>query len=313
MNQQRSGDHLNSIGVVCRRTGLKSDRLRAWERRYDVVHPVRSEGNQRLYSEDDVEKLLLLRRATDAGHRIAQIAHLAPPELHRLLEVEVAAQPAGVQRPRVGEADTANDLLSAALTSIQQLDADGLREHLARARAILSPASVTQQLLVPLIHEIGNLWAEGGLKASHEHLGTAVLRNFIEEVRHPRDELADNPRLLVTTPASEKHELGAMLATATATNVGWRVTYLGPDLPAADIAAAARQRGAAAVGLSIVRPGDPDLVRDDLLTLRRHLGEGVGIIIGGRGAPEFEDTATEIGAIVVQDLVGLAPALALFR
>ena len=54
----KTREHLNTIGVVCRRTGLKSDRLRAWERRYDVVKPIRSGGNQRLYSEDDVEKLL---------------------------------------------------------------------------------------------------------------------------------------------------------------------------------------------------------------------------------------------------------------
>lgn len=304
--------HLNSIGVVCRRTGLKSDRVRAWERRYDVVQPVRSEGNQRLYSEDDVEKLLLLRRATDAGHRIAQIAHLKPAELRQLLEIDVPARAPETQRPRAGEADRADVLLGAALTAIQQLDAEALRGHLARALETLSPASVTQQLLVPLIHEIGELWEEGGLKASHEHLGTAVLRTFIEQLCVARDVSANDPRLLVTTPATERHELGALLATATATNAGWRVTYLGPDLPAADIAAAARQRGARAVGLSIVRPADREVIRGELLMLRRHLGESVGIIIGGRGAPEMEDTASEIGAVVVQDLVGLAPALALF-
>ena len=308
----KARDHLNSIGVVCRRTGLKSDRLRAWERRYEVVKPIRSEGNQRLYSEEDVEKLLLLRQATDAGHRIAQIASLPVDELRDLLELDATGHPFRPQRPLPGEADQANLFVGEALSSIQQLDAEGLRRNLARALDALSPAAVTQQLLVPLIHDIGNLWAEGGLKASHEHLGTAVLRTFIEGLRLAREVPADAPRLLMTTPATERHELGALLATATATDAGWNVTYLGPDLPAAEIAAAARQRGARAIGLSIVRPANPAVVREELLTLRRHLGESMGLIIGGSGAPEFEDAAFEIGAVVVQDLVGLAPALALF-
>lgn len=309
---QTSRDRLNSIGMVCRRTGLKSDRVRAWERRYEVVHPVRSEGNQRLYSEQDVQKLLLLRRATDAGHRIAQVAHLPIDELRELLELESSGYPIKPQHPFPGEADKASLFVGAALSSIQQLDAEGLRVELARATEALSPAAVTQQLLVPLINDIGSLWAEGGLKASHEHLGTAVLRTFIEGLRLARNIPPGAPRLLVTTPATERHELGALLATATATDAGWHVTYLGPDLPAAEIAAAARQRGARAIGLSIVRPADPEVIREELLTLRRHLGDSMGLIIGGRAASEFEDTASEIGAVLVQDLVGLAPALSLF-
>jgi len=309
---QPTKNRLNSMGMVCRRTGLKSDRVRAWERRYDVVHPVRSDGNQRLYSEDDVQKLLLLRRATDAGHRIAQIAHLTIDELSELMEIESSRQPIQPPYPLPGEADKASLFVGGALSAIQQLDAEGLRVELAQALETLTPAAVTQQLLVPLINDIGDLWAEGGLKASHEHLGTAVLRTFIEGLRLTREVSPSAPRLLVTTPATERHELGALLATATATDAGWYVTYLGPDLPAADIAAAARQRGVRAIGLSIVRPADPDVVREELLTLRRHLGDSMGLIIGGRAASEFEDTASEIGAVLVQDLVGLAPALALF-
>ena len=84
-------------------------------------------------------------------------------------------------------------------------------------------------------------------------------------------------------------------------------------MPAAEIAAAARQKGVRAVGLSIVWPADIEVVRDELPILRRHLGDSTGLIIGGRAAADFEDIATAIGAVIVQDLVGLQPALALFR
>lgn len=314
MSESRTeSEHLHSIGMVCRRTGLKSDRVRAWERRYNVVEPVRSDGNQRLYSEADIEKLLLLRQATDAGHRIAQIAHLPAAELRELVEIDGSGRTLPGRRPRPGEADDAPAYVAAALGAIQQLDGELLRRELQAALQALSPASVTQQVLVPLIRDVGNLWAEGGLKVAHEHLGTAVLRSFIKELAD-RSELSDNAsRLLITTPSGERHELGALLAAATATDVGWKVTYLGPDLPAVEIAAAARQRGAQAVGLSIVRPVDPDQVREELVTVRRHIGDNTGIILGGRAAADYEGTAGEIGAVIVQDLVGMAPALALFN
>lgn len=308
----RETQPLHSIGIVCRRTGLKSDRVRAWERRYHVVDPARSEGNQRLYSEADIEKLLLLRRATDAGHRIAQIANLPADELRKMLQIDAAGQTLRPPRPLPGEADQAGVLVSEALGATQQLDGEELRRVLDRALEELSPAAITQQFLVPLIHDVGELWAEGGIKVAHEHLASAVLRTFIEGLREISRIPENAPRLLITTPSSEHHELGALLAAATATEAGWYVIYLGPDLPAVEVAAAARQRGVRAIGLSIVRPADPESVRGELLTLRRHLGETMGLIIGGRAASDYEETATEIGAVIVQDLVGLAPALALF-
>ena len=125
MNDRR----LNSIGMVCRRTGLKSDRLRAWERRYNVVEPIRSGGNQRLYSEEDIEKLLLLRQATDAGHRIAQIAHLPVGELQGLVEVELAIPPSPII-PTRHETATASATVSGCLSALQRLDTVALRRGL---------------------------------------------------------------------------------------------------------------------------------------------------------------------------------------
>ena len=306
---RRDSGPLHSMGMLCRKTGLKSDRVRAWERRYNVVEPVRSGGGHRLYREEDVEKLLMLRRATETGHRIAQIAHLPLDELRELVDSEASVQ----ELPTPRHLAQTPAMVSACLSAVQQLDADLLRDELRHALETMSPDAVLQQLMVPLVHDIGELWAEGGLKASHEHLGTAVLRTFVEELRASRPVPQGAPRLLVTTPAGERHELGALLAAATATNAGWLVTYLGPDLPAAEIAGAARQTGAQAIGLSVVCPGDEDRVRSELATLRRHIGDATGLILGGRAATAFEDTAAKLSAVIVEDLAGLRPALNRFH
>jgi DNA-binding transcriptional MerR regulator/methylmalonyl-CoA mutase cobalamin-binding subunit len=318
---------LHSMGVVCRRTGLKSDRLRAWERRYGVVRPLRSEGNQRLYREADVERLRLLRHATDAGHRIAQIARLPTDELQALLERDAAGRPArvaglparvagpparSVTPPAPPSGGLGVDPVGDCLAAVQQLDAERLRRRLEAASHELGGAAISRRLLVPLIEAIGELWAENGLRAAHEHLGTAVLRAFIAGLLAGSRVVETAPRLLLTTPSGERHELGALLAALAASRCGWSATCLGPDLPAAEIAAAARQLGARAIGLSIVCPADDEGVAAELLRLRRHLGESTGLILGGRSAHRFELAATQAGAVLVDDLVGLRPALALF-
>lgn len=318
--EQRDGDGGSgkarySIGVVCRRTGLKSDRLRAWERRYGVVEPERSEGNQRLYTDEDVERLTLLRRATDRGHRIAQIADLSTVELAGMLAEETTARiPEPLRPPTAREVTDAGRFLSDCLAAIQQLDADSLREELASAAAGLSRTAFIQELLVPLIERVGELWAEGGLKVAHEHLATAVVSAFVEGMRTAFDVRPDAPRVVLTTPAGERHELGALLAVATAASDGWDVTYLGPDLPAEEIAAAVRQRRARVVGLSVVHPAENDpSVEAEIRKLRRHLGDDVDIIVGGRAAAAYEEVLTEVGAAVVEDLAYFRGALQALR
>jgi methylmalonyl-CoA mutase cobalamin-binding subunit len=108
--------------------------------------------------------------------------------------------------------------------------------------------------------------------------------------------------MVVSTPAGQWHELGALVATATAAAQGWRVTYLGPNLPADDIAAAATQTGAKIVALSIVYPGDDPNVGHELRKLRRFLGANVALLVGGRAAGNYQRVIEEVGAIRVNDI-----------
>src|SRR3954469_3779400 len=86
-----SSEPRHPIGVVARRTGLKPDLIRAWERRYGAVEPGRSETRRRFYSDDDIERLLLLRRAVNPGRGISQVASLSNAELGALIDAEPIA------------------------------------------------------------------------------------------------------------------------------------------------------------------------------------------------------------------------------
>jgi methanogenic corrinoid protein MtbC1 len=274
-----------------------------------VVQPHRSDGNQRLYSEADVERLTLLKQATDAGHRISHISTLPTEELRDLI-AQIAPLEHRPPRPATpSELALADGFLGIALAAIQQFDNRWLKTALEQASAQLPAPVFLQDLLVPLLHRIGDLWAEGGLHPAHEHAATAVVRGFLDNMRHSQEIKPGAPVIVMTTLAHEFHELGALLASAIAAGHGWDVTYLGPNLPAEDIALVARQKDARAVGLSIVNPEIGSSVREELHKLRRHLGPGRPIIVGGQGSSSVSETVTEIEAVRVENLIGLLQVL----
>jgi methanogenic corrinoid protein MtbC1 len=96
-------------------------------------------------------------------------------------------------------------------------------------------------VIVSLLHRVGERWYEGSLRIAQEHLASAVVRGFLGSQREVFDYPETAPTLVVTTPAGQLHELGALVVATAAASEGWRATYLGPNLPAEEIAGAAEQ------------------------------------------------------------------------
>ena len=170
------------IGVVARRTGLKPDLIRAWERRYGAVEPGRSETRRRFYSDADIERLLLLRRAVGTGRGISQVAGLSNEELEALIQREPAgagyAQPIS---PAAGEEldEVAESVLNRCVAAAQRLDGRGMEMEIERASVAFSRTHLLERVLGPLMRRIGDLWHQGALRPIHEHLASAVVRSFL--------------------------------------------------------------------------------------------------------------------------------------
>ena len=303
--------------VVTRRTGLSPDLLRAWERRYDVVTPSRSEGGRRLYSDTDIERLRLLYRATLAGRSIGQVAELPTEALAELVRQDAAADAERAGRgvhARDGDAPlAAADYLADAVRAIERLDATALEAILRRATFALSAITLLDGLLVPLLEDVGTHWREGTLRPVHEHLASMMVRRVLDGVVEGASPPLATASVVVATPAGQIHELGALLVAASAATEGWRVTYLGPDLPAEDIAECAVRTRARAVALSVVYPtGDP-AVGDELQRLRTALPKRTALLVGGAAAPAYSAVLTAIGAVPLADLTSLRVALRKLR
>ena len=291
------------IKIVAQRAGLSLDVLRAWEKRYGVVIPQRSETNRRLYSDGDVERLVLLRKATFGGRSISRVAQLSTEELAALVAEDEAAL---AQAPRpltsTGEELPARFQLEACIGAVERMDDKSLESMLSQAAIELGRPVLIEQLLIPLIQKIGDLWEDGSLRVGHEHLFSSVVRTFLGNIKRVFDTPDSAPQLIITTPAGQKHELGAMIAVATAAFQGWRETYLGPDLPAEDIAVAVQQTKAKAIALSVVYPLDDPMLATELRRLRQLIPEEVPIIVGGRATGAYREVLNQIGAVVVHDM-----------
>lgn len=279
------------IRVVSQRTGLSTPVLRAWERRYGAVTPNRSDGGQRLYSDEDIRRLQLLATAVDGGRSIGLIADLGVTELEALIDEdrETPVHPTG--------AAVAPDVrrVEAALELIQELRVADLEHFLMRAAVELRPHELVEGLMVPLLQEIGRGWQSGRLAPSSEHLASVAIRRFLEWMAATNQADPTAPLAVTGTPAGQRHEFGALLAGVIAAYEGWKVRFLGPDLPADEIARVAQQLGATLVALSAVHPRMDADAAQEILELRRALPPGVRLVIGGHGSDAHRERWSQAG------------------
>lgn len=293
----------NSIRVVSRRTGLSPHVIRIWERRYAAVEPHRTPTNRRLYTDSDIERLRLLAAATQAGHSIGQIAGLETVELQDLVHQDA---PAYLSTPPVVTADEEPPAMVArGLVAVHQLDGEGLESELARASIHLSRTRLLDEVVQPLLAQVGEEWHLGTLRISEEHLATATIRSFLGRLLEGDRAPTGAPTIVITTPSGQEHEMGALLAAVSASACGWRVVYLGPQLPADEICSAVQRHNARAVGLSIVFPDDDPLLPAELQRLRQGIGAHVDLLIGGRVATAYGVVLQQVGATLIQDLAHL--------
>jgi DNA-binding transcriptional MerR regulator/methylmalonyl-CoA mutase cobalamin-binding subunit len=309
--------------VVTRRTGLSADVLRAWERRHAVVEPSRSESGHRLYSDADIERLRLLYQATAAGRGIGQVAALPPKALAALVRQDASADTEAESRvtrrhthtlsPPAPPSHSASEYLDGCLLAIKHLDATALAATLGRAAIVLHATEFLDALVVPLIKRIGTGWRQGTLPPVHGHLARVVLRRWLYSAIAEASSPVARPNVVVATPLGEVYEFEALLAALSAAVEGWRVTYLGTNLPAEHIAEAATLTRARAVALSIEHPAVDPPLGDEFRRLRRALPETVALVVAGAASSTWATSLDEVGAIRSESLADLRSHLRILR
>jgi hypothetical protein len=296
---------LHPIQVVTRRTGLSADVLRVWEKRYAVVTPVRSTNGRRLYSDADIERLRLLVEATRTGRTIGRVAALPTAELVTLL----AEEDRPVLRPRRGSAGAvlhatpAADLLEACIAAIARFDAIALDLLLRRAIIALSADDFLDAIVVPLVEHLRVHALDGSLRRPHGHLAHAVLRRVLDHVVATATAPLASCDLVVATLAGHTQELNALVVAAAAAADGWRVTYIGPGVPADDVAEMLDHVGARVLALSVTVAAGDRVVPREVRRLRTLLPAQVDLLVVGPTGGAHRAVLGETGGMPI---IGLA-------
>jgi DNA-binding transcriptional MerR regulator len=271
MSEEAEGDPFEltyPLRTAARLTGLSPALLRAWERRYKVVVPLRTAGGTRRYSAANLERLRLVKAAVDAGHRIGKVAKLDVAELNR--------------RSAVGEARSAGQL-DEILAALDRLDDATSQRLLSFQLSTLGPSRFAREIAIPLVHEIGVRWANGEMGIAAEHLATGILRSLLGSALQQTASSILGPRVVFATPTGERHELGGLIAALTAFGAGANPLYLGIEVPVDDLLSAVEKAGAVALGLSLVTIPTSQATRT-ILALREGLADPIHLWIGGSGA-----------------------------
>jgi DNA-binding transcriptional MerR regulator len=280
-----------TIKAVAQATGLTVETLRAWERRYEVVQPIRDSSGRRTYSAADVARLRLLRTATELGHTISRLANLSEDDLAKLV-----ATSGGHARQGVARGQTYVDR---ALDAAEHSDPSGVEEVLTSAIALLPPNEVIHTVIVPLVREIGDRWHRGLVSIAQEHMVTDIVRRLVISVSRGYLRADNGPCLVLATLSGERHELGILMCSWLAATRRYHTHYLGADLPAIEIARFALEVDARAVLISLVMPENYVPVMEQLRELAGALRGKCEIWIGGFAARQLGAEEVPLGCVLL--------------
>jgi methanogenic corrinoid protein MtbC1 len=237
---------LYNIKAVVQSTNISPSTLRAWERRYNMCRPQRSESGYRLYSDRDVAIIRWLKMQVDAGMAISQ----AVTWLQNLIDLAPTASQApalpepmgrvlgeGAQLHRSSEPANVSVLQQRLLQALLSYHEDAAEAVLAHAFALYSIEQVGEQVIMPVLVEIGDRWHRGLLSVTREHYATNYLIQRLAALLRTVPNATNTPLIWVGCAPGEQHEIGAMLLSIYLRRAGYTVRYLGQDLPAEDLVA----------------------------------------------------------------------------
>ncbi|ADU46715.1 MerR family transcriptional regulator [Intrasporangium calvum] len=284
-------------------TGISLSTLRAWERRYGVVSPVRSDGRYRLYSADDLRALGIMAALVNEGWSAREAA------AETKARIEGSAQRGGPlsqvdggpgPRPEASVLPRVDELVAAA----GRLDTVAVSDILDEAFSRAGFERVVDDWLMPALSVIGESWADGRISIAGEHLLSHAIQRRLAAAYEAAGARTSGPIVTLGLPPGARHELGVLAFAVALRRAGYSTAYLGADLPAGDWGEAVAARGATAVVLAVPRAADVVPARqvcEELLAAHPDLvvfvGGGRQDEVGAGSVPLGHDMRTAVEAV----------------
>jgi MerR family transcriptional regulator, light-induced transcriptional regulator len=304
-----------TIRTVVHVTGITPATLRAWERRYGVLAPGRSEGGYRLYSERDIATLLWLKNQVDAGVAISRAVallgmhHQAGEEPELRVKLDLAdGQPPLAAAGGVRSAEAIGSDLLDTLMAFQEVEANTV---LGEAFALYPVEEVLEQIIAPSLVEIGERWHRGKATAVQEHFATAFLRRRLTALLDVYNNPPSGPLAITGSAPSEWHDVGILLVSLILRRHGWRVVYLGQNVPTDHLNMEIGRQRPSLVCLSATTRGSVEGLVEIAESIRGLSEPRPRLALGGRAFnthPELKELFPEAYfAATASELVALLP------
>jgi DNA-binding transcriptional MerR regulator len=273
------------IGEFARRVGVNPELLRAWERRYGLLRPVRSSGGFRLYTDDDAERVARMRRALDEGLSAAEAARAA---LER-------------GQPSEGLLD---DAAARLLAAIERYDEAAVNTVLDESLAAFGLEAVLRDVILPTLTQVGLKWETGTLEISQEHFASNLIRGRLLSLARLWGR-GGGPLAILACAPGETHDISLLAFGLLLRSHGWRILFLGADTPISSLTQTVK---ATRPALAVLTSFDPALLLAEKTALRR-LAKIAPVVLSGPGASDA--LCAQLGVRRLDgDLIGAANDIA---
>jgi DNA-binding transcriptional MerR regulator len=274
--------NIQTVSELC---GLSSHCIRAWEKRYGAIKPTRSENGRRLYSENELNRLLMLGKLSSLGNSISLIANLPDEELEKLLEKMTQGRLTNYAPAQNKSLVDPSSYLNNLFLALHAYKLDVFTHELNKASMDLSCRDFAMELIAPLFRKVGEYVHNGRMNIAQEHTLSALTKFFIGRriAQHYRGSERSKTRILLATPKGELHSIGLMLSALLMTEHQLDFIYLGEDLPLESISYAATATHSSIVLIGVSPAFGPlgKNINDVCLEIRKNLPTDIQLWVGG--------------------------------
>ena len=276
-----------NISFISNACGVKPHTIRTWEKRYNTFSPDRTDGGQRIYSEDDLTKGRLIVSLLEQGYSISRLAGKSLQDLQAIIfDEKIESLQSNKMLTSVG--------IKKLLTHLSNFDLSQISSEMVRLRLSIGAKEFIFKVLIPIIQAVGRMYLDGKYSVTQEHIISTIIRYQLSQINLP-DSDNSTDSIIIATPEGNLHELPILIADILCQLNRISTYYLGASHPAVCLSEAVNELKSKTIVLGVVSSDKSDYEKNIISFLKlmdKNLTHKLKVILGGGwrlNFPEFNN------------------------
>lgn len=305
----------NTLKTASQKSGLSAHVIRAWEKRYDIVNPDRTDTNRRFYTDEEIDKLKLLKKATESGHSIGSISNLS---VEKLAELVLSEEKELIFRhkkllPEKFDLKIKN-LIDVFFQNAEIYDSNKLRFLIYEIEDEFSQSIIIEEIILPILYKIDEKKKTDEISKITERFIINEIEFYLQQIIHKIPDFENFPLLLTYAPVGGFQQIGSLISAAVAKMEKFRICNLGENLNSTEISFAVEKLNPTAISINLIFPFfNPVELKGELLALKNLISPKIKILLSGRAVWNYREEVIQIGGIFCGDTFALRKELQKIR